>query len=141
MGFATSLQSFNRLNLKGLPSMLATNLESHTTAASAAAPESSSTESQVPRAIRISVPFMRANRSRGRKNSATLRSKASSEAALQLLPATDAALAVAAPHRALKIVQREPRKQPECLFISGRMADVCAALERLALAEQAAQQA
>ena len=37
----------------------------------------------------------------------------------------------------LKIVQREPRKQPECLLISGRMADVCAALERMARNERA----
>lgn len=34
--------------------------------------------------------------------------------------------------RVLKIVQREPKKHPECLMISGRMADVCAALERMA---------
>ena len=38
--------------------------------------------------------------------------------------------------RLLRIVQREPQKQPECLLISGRMADVCAALERMAGAEQ-----
>lgn len=38
--------------------------------------------------------------------------------------------------RLLKIVQREPQKQPECLLISGRMADVCAELERMAGAEQ-----
>ena len=31
----------------------------------------------------------------------------------------------------LRIIQRSPQEQPECLFISGRMADVCAALERL----------
>lgn len=37
----------------------------------------------------------------------------------------------------LRIVQREPRKQPECLMISGRMADVCAALERMAANERA----
>ncbi|MDR0215225.1 MAG: hypothetical protein LBJ15_14620 [Comamonas sp.] len=43
-----------------------------------------------------------------------------------------------APH-ILKIVQREPRKQPECLLISGRMADVCAALERMARNERAMQ--
>lgn len=41
--------------------------------------------------------------------------------------------------RTLKIVQREPRKQPECLLISGRMADVCAALERMARNERALQ--
>ncbi|WP_047218141.1 MULTISPECIES: hypothetical protein [Delftia] len=31
----------------------------------------------------------------------------------------------------LRIIQRSPQEQPECLFISGRMADVCAALERM----------
>jgi len=39
--------------------------------------------------------------------------------------------------RMLRIVQREPRNQPECLLISGRMADVCAALERMAANEGA----
>ncbi|WP_156920031.1 hypothetical protein [Comamonas composti] len=32
---------------------------------------------------------------------------------------------------ALRIVQRRPVDRPECLLISGRMADVCAALERM----------
>lgn len=32
---------------------------------------------------------------------------------------------------ALRIVQHHPGEHPECLFISGRMADVCAALERM----------
>lgn len=41
--------------------------------------------------------------------------------------------------RTLKIVQREPREQPECLLISGRMADVCAELERMARNERALQ--
>lgn len=36
---------------------------------------------------------------------------------------------------ALRIIQRHPSEQPECLFISGRMADVCAALERMAACE------
>ena len=31
----------------------------------------------------------------------------------------------------LRIVQHSPHEKPECLFISGRMADVCAALERM----------
>lgn len=32
---------------------------------------------------------------------------------------------------ALRIIQHAPQERPECLFISGRMADVCAALERM----------
>ena len=35
----------------------------------------------------------------------------------------------------LRIIQRSPQEQPECLFISGRMADVCAELDRLVAME------
>lgn len=48
---------------------------------------------------------------------------------LPLLPAQP--LAVPAQPSRLRIIQRSPQEQPECLFISGRMADVCAALERI----------
>ena len=39
-------------------------------------------------------------------------------------------------HKQLRIVQREPLQQPARLVISGRMADVCAALENLAAQEK-----
>jgi hypothetical protein len=45
-------------------------------------------------------------------------------------PAAGSAMA-AVPSGRLRIVQHAPGERPECLFISGRMADVCAALERM----------
>lgn len=74
-------------------------------------------------------------KSRTRSRNTAVRSGKASTAPIQLtlpLPANDCAQP-----RLLKIVQREPQKQPECLLISGRMADVCAALERMARTEQA----
>lgn len=68
-------------------------------------------------------------RSRPRRRTAT----AAIPAAQMVLP-LQAEPACSQP-RALRIVQREPSKQPECLMISGRMADVCAALERMAARE------
>jgi len=79
---------------------------------------------------------MRANRGRSRLGNRVLHPRT--------LATTSPITAEAVPPpsaRLLKIVQREPRKQPECLLISGRMADVCAALERMVLNEQAARQA
>lgn len=138
MGFATSLQSFNLPSQKDPSSMLAASLEPNT-APSPSATESSSEEYSNAKVTRHRVPFMRANHSRGRKSSALSRPRAPSQ--LLLVPATVSTQIKSTPHKALRIVQREPGKHPECLFISGRMADVCAALERMALAEQAAQQA
>jgi hypothetical protein len=71
-------------------------------------------------------------RSRSRRRAAA----ASSHAAAQMALPQQAEPACSQP-RILRIVQREPRKQPECLMISGRMADVCAALERMAANESA----
>lgn len=73
---------------------------------------------------------MRRSRSRSRRRTAA----ASSPAAAQMALPLQAEPACSQP-RLLRIVQREPRKQPECLMISGRMADVCAALERMAAHE------
>lgn len=137
MGFATSLQSFNLPSQKDPSSMLAASLEPNT-APSSSATESSSKEYSNVQITRHRIPFMRANRSRGRKSSAISRSRASRDPS-QLLAVP--AQIKSTPHKALRIVQHEPGKHPECLFISGRMADVCAALERMALAEQAAPQA
>ena len=76
-------------------------------------------------------------RSSGRSKS-TRKAAAASEDTQLTLPLQHSESASAGP-RTLKIVQREPRKQPECLLISGRMADVCAALERMARNEHALQ--
>lgn len=141
MGFATSLQSFNLPSQKDPSSMLAASLEPNM-APSPSATESSSEEYSNTKVTRHRVPFMRANHSRGRKSSALSRPRVSRvPSQLLLVPATVSTQIKSTPHKALRIVQREPGKHPECLFISGRMADVCAALERMALAEQAAQQA
>jgi hypothetical protein len=79
--------------------------------------------------IQPAVFTMRRSRSRRRT------APASSPSAQMALP-LQAEAPCKQPHM-LRIVQREPRKQPECLMISGRMADVCAALERMAAHESA----
>ena len=50
---------------------------------------------------------------------------------LPLLPTQPALQSAPERPSGLRIIQRSPQEQPECLFISGRMADVCAALERM----------
>lgn len=141
MGFATSLQSFNLPSQKDPSSMLAASLEPNTVPSPSAA-ESSSKEYSNLKITRHRIPFMRANRSRDPKSSAISRSRASRDPSqLLAVPATVSTQIKSTPYKALRIVQHEPGKHPECLFISGRMADVCAALERMALAEQAAPQA
>ncbi|NIF82551.1 hypothetical protein F3J24_03380 [Comamonas sp. Tr-654] len=130
MGFATSLQSLTRRTLKSLSSLHPPGDTSK------AATETASCKAHHPKATQISIPVMRANRGRSRLGSRVLHSRTLATTS----PIT--AEAVQPPSaRLLKIVQREPRKQPECLLISGRMADVCAALERMVLNEQAARQA
>ena len=139
MGFATSLQTLTRLTLKSLPATLSLNPNFSSDDASKAAAEPVSLTSNRPQAKQISIPVMRANRGRSRLGSKTLYPQAiAATPELQSL-VTDESRQAAAP-RLLKIVQREPRKQPECLLICGRMADVCAALERMALHEQTAPQ-
>lgn len=80
---------------------------------------------------------MRKSRTRSTGRSKAARAPTAS-AAQMALPLQHSDQAPPEP-RTLKIVQREPRKQPECLLISGRMADVCAALERMARNERALQ--
>ncbi len=139
MGFATSLQTLTRLTLKSLPATLSLSPNFSSDDASKAAAEPVSLTSNRPKAKQISIPVMRANRGRSRLGSKTLYPQAiAATPELQSL-VTDESGQAAAP-RLLKIVQREPRKQPECLLICGRMADVCAALERMALHEQTAPQ-
>lgn len=139
MGFATSLQTLTRLTLKSLPATLSLNQNFGSDDASKAAAEPVSLTTNRPKAKQISIPVMRANRGRSRLGSNTLYPQAfAAPPELQSL-VTDESTQAASP-RLLKIVQREPRKQPECLLICGRMADVCAALERMALHEQTAPQ-
>ena len=147
MGFAASLQSLTRLSLKIRPFSPAASLsfnastqtlssDSHDTAEE---PVSSSFEPEGFKLTHTSIPVIRANRSRRRNTSTRVNNKAKANtASAQLLLALPAEAAPAAT-RQLKILQREPRKQPECMFISGRMADVCAALERMALNEHVQQ--
>lgn len=135
MGFATSLQALTRLTLKGQPATLSLNPNFCSDDASEAAAEPVSFTTNRPKAKQISIPVIRANRGRSRLGSNTLCPQAFAATPELQSPITDESRQAASP-RLLKIVQREPRSQPECLLICGRMADVCAALERMALHEQ-----
>lgn len=140
MGFTTSLQSLTRLSIKVLPSALSASpsLHSSDTQNKTAEPAvfQPSTFEQDDFKLTYSIPVMRANRTRSRSASVRInrKTKASIASAQQPLPLPAEASPGSSPHM-LKIVQREPRNHPECLFISGRMADVCAALERMTLNE------
>ncbi|PIG09309.1 hypothetical protein [Comamonas sp. 26] len=150
MGFAASLQSLTRLSLKVLPFAPPASLsfkactqilssDSHDTPEEPAPFIPSSYEPEGFKLTYTSIPVMRANRSRRRNTSTRFNNKAKANTASPQLSLALPAEAAPAATRQLKILQREPRKQPECMFISGRMADVCAALERMALNEQAQQ--
>ncbi|BDR09958.1 hypothetical protein CTR2_R32960 [Comamonas thiooxydans] len=139
MGFATSLQALTRLTLKSLPATLSLNPNFSSDDASDTAAKPASFTTNRPKAKQISIPVMRANRGRSRLGSNTLCPQTFAATPELQSPITDESRQAASP-RLLKIVQREPRKQPECLLICGRMADVCAALERMALHEQTAPQ-
>ena len=139
MGFATSLQALTRLTLKSLPATLSLNPNFSSDDASETAAEHVSFTTNRPKAKQIGIPVMRANRSRSRLGSKTLPPQVFAATPELQSPIADQSMQAASP-RLLKIVQREPRKQPECLLICGRMADVCAALERMALHEQTAPQ-
>ena len=150
MGFAASLQSLTRLSLKVLPfappaslnfkaSTQTLSSDSHDAAEEPAPLIPSSFEPEGFKLTHTSIPVMRANHSRRRNTSTRVNNKAKANTASPQLSLALPAEAAPAATRQLKILQREPRKQPECMFISGRMADVCAALERMALNEQAQQ--
>ena len=150
MGFAASLQSLTRLSLKVLPfappaslnfkaSTQTLSSDSHDTAEETAPLIPSSFEPEGFKLTHTSIPVMRANRSRRRNTSTRVNNKAKANTASPQLSLALPAEAAPAATRQLKILQREPRKQPECIFISGRMADVCAALERMTLNEQTQQ--
>ena len=126
MGFAAPLLSLTRLSLKVFPAALSASTSRHS---SCAQDEPQDFSNHYPNVftMRKSSKRQTGRRSAGRSGSANQTSGAQLN-----LPwlAEDETTSPATP-RLLKIVQREPRKQPECLLISGRMADVCAALERM----------
>lgn len=137
MGFALPLLSLTRFALQAhRHAAVRENLASQASSQAPARPARSqprgamlsNSPSEDTRA-RPAVFTMRRSRSRRR---ATAPAVPSAQMPLPL----EAAPACSQP-RMLRIVQREPRNQPECLLISGRMADVCAALERMAANEGA----
>ena len=140
MGFATPLLSLTGLSLKLFPAVMSANVAnlacaepangSH--AAYSGADEQQDFSTHYPNVFTMRK---RSTRRTSRSGAGRSRNPAPANAAQLSLPwLSDESDAPATPPL-LKIVQREPRKQPECLLISGRMADVCAALERMACNE------
>ena len=129
MGFATPLLSLTRLSLKVFPAALSAN---SSLLAPCAQDEQADFSNHYPNVFTM----RKSSNRRTSRRSAGRASGSSQNNSAQLAPPWLIEEApVATTHRQLKIVQREPRKQPECLTISGRMADVCAALERMACNE------
>ncbi|MBV8248392.1 MAG: hypothetical protein JO200_08055 [Comamonas sp.] len=119
MGFAAPLLSLTRLSLRAFPAVVPANRavrDAHEDPA---------------KASHNNVFTRRKSRRRSSAKAGPLNAQLT-------LPLQTEALDRQEP-RVLKIVQREPRNQPECLLISGRMADVCAALERMARNEHTLQ--
>ena len=131
MEFAKPLLALTRWKLKVFPVSPSANLCSIAAPAPASPNQS---ENIVVQNAYLNVFTMRKSRTRSKATRSA--APPSPRLSLPLQTDADAALATA---RTLKIVQREPRKQPECLLISGRMADVCAALENMARNERAMQ--
>ena len=147
MEFAKPLLSLTQLKLKIFQVCAAANLPNlpYLYPAPDANPGTSPLAFQSPAADSATHPFrypnvftMRKSRTRSSSRQQPAHKAAVDEAQL-CLPFTQEADKEEQAVRTLKIVQREPRKQPECLLISGRMADVCAALERMARNERALQ--
>ena len=147
MEFAKPLLSLTQLKLKIFQVCAAANLPNlpYLYPAPDAKPDTSPLAFQNTAADSAAHPFrypnvftMRKSRTRSSSRQQPARKAAVDEAQL-CLPLTQEADKEEQAVRTLKIVQREPRKQPECLLISGRMADVCAALERMARNERALQ--
>ena len=141
MEFAKPLLSLTQLKLKIFQVCAAANLPNlpYLYPAPDTKPDTPPLAFQSPAADSAPHPFrypnvftMRKSRTRSSSRQQPARKAAVDEAQL-CLPLTQEADKEEQVVRTLKIVQREPRKQPECLLISGRMADVCAELDRLAL--------
>ena len=130
MGFAAPLLSLTRLSLKVFPAALSANTSRQS---SCTQDEQADFSNHYPNVftMRKSSKRQTSRRSAGRSTSANQ----TNSAQLNLPWLAEEDTTSPATPRLLKIVQREPRKQPECLLISGRMADVCAALERMERSE------
>lgn len=134
MEFAKPLLALTRWKLKVFPVSPSANLCSIAAPAPTSPNQSENIVAHDVQSAYLNVFTMRKSRTRSKATRSAV--PASPQLSLPLQTDADAALATA---RTLKIVQREPRKQPECLLISGRMADVCAALENMARNERAMQ--
>ena len=129
MGFATPLLSLTRLSLKVFPAALSAN---SSLLAPCAQDEQADFSNHYPNVFTMRKS---SNRRTSRRSASRASGSSQNNSAQLALPWLIEEAPVATAPRELKIVQREPRKQPECLTISGRMADVCAALERMACNE------
>ena len=129
MGFATPLLSLTRLSLKVFPAALSAN---SSLLAPCAQDEQADFSNHYPNVFTMRKS---SNRRTSRRSAGRASGSRQNNSAQLALPWLIEEAPVATAPRQLKIVQREPRKQPECLTISGRMADVCAALERMACNE------
>ena len=129
MGFATPLLSLTRLSLKVFPAGLSAN---SSLLAPCAQDEQVDFSNHYPNVFTMRKS---SNRRTSRRSAGRASGSSQNNSAQLALPWLIEEAPVATAPRQLKIVQREPRKQPECLTISGRMADVCAALERMACNE------
>ena len=129
MGFATPLLSLTGLSLKVFPAALSAN-------SSQLAPCTQDEQADFSNHYPNVFTMRKSSKRRTSRRSAGRASGSSPNNSAQLaLPWLIEEAPAPTASRELKIVQREPRKQPECLTISGRMADVCAALERMACNE------
>ena len=133
MGFATPLLSLTSLSLKVFPTALSANSSQ---LAPCAQDEQADFSNHYPNVFTMRKS---SNRRTSRRSASRASGSSQNNSAQLALPWLIEEAPVATAPRELKIVQREPRKQPECLTISGRMADVCAALERMALNEHVQQ--
>ena len=131
MGFALpTLSSFSFLRLAHGIRLTATAMESAMPLAQAPACQPLPAAAPEPANV-ISFSKARRRSQQRRGKAARAADPGDAQLILPLLPTQPALQAAPEQSSGLRIIQRSPQEQPECLFISGRMADVCAALERL----------
>lgn len=131
MGFALpTLSSLSFLRLAQGIRLPVTAMESAMPPAQAPACQPSPVTAPEPANV---ISFSKARRRSQQRRGKAARSTDHGDAQLilPLQPAQPALQATPELPSGLRIIQRSPQEQPECLFISGRMADVCAALERM----------
>lgn len=129
MGFALPALSFFRLSA-GI------RLPALALGAARTPPWSAASDESVPSTPDTPPPhaLLTLNKARGRNRRTKASRRAAPGGGAQMSLPLEAAAERRAPV-ALRIIQHHPSEQPECLFISGRMADVCAALERMEASE------